>query len=227
MSRGLSEVGLATARATLGPLFLRRWDIQLHDEQHVPGQGRVIIAANHLGWADGPALVGRSPRPLHMMVKEEEFAGGHRHLLRALAQIKVARNRVDSGAIRRAVRALEADQAVGIFPEGLRGDGELSTIKSGVAYLALATGAPIVPLAIFGTRERDEDSSSRPAAGARIDLVFGAPIQLDAAPWPRTPDRLGAATDTIHAHLTDHLARAKTAVGRELPGPLPAGAWDV
>ncbi len=227
MSRGLSEVGLATARATLAPLLLRRWDIHLHDEQHVPARGRVIIAANHLGWADGPALVGRSPRHLHMLVKEEEFAGGHRHLLRTIAQIKVARNRVDSGAIRRAVRALEAEQAVGIFPEGVRGDGELGTIKPGIAYLALTTGAPIVPVAIFGTRERDEDASYRPAAGARIDLAFGAPLHLDAAPWPRTPDRIGAATETIHAHLTDHLARARTAVGRELPGPLPAGAWDV
>ncbi len=227
MSRGLSEVGLVAARAALGPLALRRWDIHVHDEQQVPARGRVIIAANHLGWADGPVLVGRSPRHLHMLVKEEEFAGGHRHLLRAIAQIKVARNRVDSGAVRRAVRALEAEQAVGIFPEGIRGDGELASIRSGVAYLALATGAPVVPAAIFGTRERDEDASSRPADGARVDLAFGAPVQLDPAPWPRTPDQIGAATETIHAHLTDHLARAKTAVGRELPGPLPAGAWDV
>ena len=227
MSRGLSEVGLATARTTLAPMFLRRWDIHLHDEQHVPSDGRVIIAANHLGWADGPVLVGRSPRPLHVLVKEEEFSGGHRHLLRALSQIKVARNRVDSGAVRRAVRALEGDQAVGIFPEGIRGDGELRSIKSGVAFLALATGAPVVPLAIFGTRERDKDPSYRPAPGARIDLAFGEPLQLDALPWPRTADRINQATDAIHAHLTDHLARAKTAVGRELPGPMPAGAWDV
>ena len=81
MSRGLSEVGLATARATLAPLLLRRWDIHLHDEQHVPARGRVIIAANHLGWADGPALVGRSPSTSHVsdagLVPAGRYAPSH------------------------------------------------------------------------------------------------------------------------------------------------------
>ena len=227
MSRGLPEVGLTLARATLAGPFLRRWDVHLHGEDHVPAEGRVILASNHLGWVDGPLVVARSPRKPHALVKEEEFAGPYRHLLRAIGQIKVARNRVDSGALRRAIRALQADQAVAIFPEGIRGDGELTHIKPGVAYLALVTGAPIVPVAIFGTRERDKEPSYRPAEGARLDMAFGEPLTLSAQPWPRTAPQVADATETIHAHLSDHLARTKTAIGRQLPGPMPAGAWDV
>ena len=223
----IPEAGLTVMRATAGDFFLRKWDINLRGQDRVPADGPVILASNHLGWVDGPLMVVRAPRKLHTLVKEEEFAGKHRHLLRLIGQIKVSRNRVDSGALRRAAGALEAGQAVGIFPEGIRGDGELRTIKSGVAWLALVSGAPVVPLAIFGTRERGEGPDYKPAEGARIDLVFGRPIQIDPQPWPRDRFMIDEATAQIHSHLRDHLAWAKAAARRDLPGPMPAGAWNV
>lgn len=223
----LPETGLTVMRGLLGGHFLRKWDVHVRDEDQVPTEGPVIIAANHLGWVDGPLMFIRAPRKLHTLVKEEEYAGKHRHLLRAIGQIKVSRNRVDSGALRRAAGALDAGQAIGIFPEGIRGDGEMRTIKGGVAWLALVSGAPVVPLAIFGTRERGEGADYKPAEGARIDLVYGRPITIDAKPWPRDRSTIEDATTTIHSHLRDHLAWAKSAARRDLPGPLPAGAWNV
>ncbi len=223
-NRAIPEVGLTAMRAVAGPHFLRKWDVDERGQDHVPASGPVIIAGNHIGWADGPTLVARCPRKLHMLTKEEEFAGKHRHLLRALGQIKVARNRVDAGALRQAAGALEAGQAVGIFPEGIRGDGEFGQIRGGVAWLALISGAPVVPLAIFGTRERGEGPQYKPAEGARIDLVYGRPMRIEPQPWPRDRAAIDAATEQIHSHLRDHLAWAKSAARRELPGPLPAGA---
>lgn len=223
----LPETGLTVIRGLLGNFFLRKWDIGARGQDQVPADGPVIIAANHLGWVDGPLMFIRAPRKLHTLVKEEEYGGQHRHLLRAIGQIKVARNRVDSGALRRAAGALGAGQAVGIFPEGLRGDGEMRTIKSGVAWLALVSGASVVPLAIFGTREPGEGADYKPAEGARIDMVYGRPIQIDAQPWPRDRFMIDEATDQIHSHLRDHLAWAKSAARRDLPGPMPAGAWNV
>ncbi len=224
---GLPEVGLTVARALVGRLFQRKWDVAEHGRDLVPAEGPVIIAANHIGWADGPLIVAGAPRNVHTLVKEEEFAGRHRFLLRLIGQIKVARNRVDAGALRRAAAALEAGQAVGVFVEGVRGDGELRSIKSGVAWLALVSGAPVVPLAIFGTREPGDGPDHRPADGASIDLVYGRPIQVDRQDWPRDRFAIEAATERIHSHLRDHLARARTAARRDLPGPMPAGAWNV
>lgn len=225
--KGLPEAGLTVARAVAGRAFVRRWDVHERGQNRVPIDGPVIVAGNHIGWADGPTLVASCPRKLHMLTKEEEFAGKYRHLLRSIGQIKVSRNRVDAGALRRAAASLESGQAVGIFPEGVRGDGEFRTIKGGVAWLALVSGAPVVPLAIFGTRERGEGADYRPAEGARIDLVYGRPIQLDRQPWPRDRFDLDEATEKIHSHLREHLARAKASARRDLPGPMPAGAWNV
>jgi 1-acyl-sn-glycerol-3-phosphate acyltransferase len=56
-------------------LFKRRWDLRIHHAERVPADGPVILAPNHVGWLDGPLLVGTAPRPVHAMVKLEEFDG--------------------------------------------------------------------------------------------------------------------------------------------------------
>lgn len=221
MQVGLPEAGLTMVRGAFGGLALRKWEIRERGQGYIPEEGPVIIASNHTGWLDGPLMFIKVPRKVHALVKEEEFEGRTGHLLSFISQIRVARSRVDTGAMRRAASALAASQAIGIFPEGTRGDGELTTIKHGIAYLALVSGAPIVPLVMFGTREQGADASSRPPKGARIDMVYGRPFRLDAQPWPRTGEMIGAAADEIHEHLLNHLTWAKDAVKRDLPGPLP------
>ena len=224
MTPGLPETGLRVIRGALGGFLLRHWDVVQRGQGYVPEDGPVIIASNHLGWLDGPLMFIKAPRDVHALVKEEEFTGKTGHLLRAISQIRTARERTDTGAMRRAASALSAGQAVGIFPEGRRGDGEFGTIKRGIAYLALVSGAPIVPLAMFGTREPGADASSRPPKGARVDMVFGRPFRIEEAPWPRTTDLIDEAAVEIHESLLEHLAWAKSAVKRELPGPLPKGS---
>jgi len=186
----------------------------------------VILASNHIGWLDGPLLFAMSPRPAHALVKEEEFVGRTGTLLRFVGQIKVTRERTDAGALRHAVRALNAGQVVTIYPEATRGAGDFTRFKGGVTWLALVTGAPVVPVAIFGTRLAGEASDARPAKGARLDIVYGEPIQFPMQAWPRDREMLEDAGDQIRDHLRAHVSWSSDALKRELPGPLPTGSPD-
>lgn len=224
---GLPERGLRFARGRAHGYFHRKWEIHERGQRNVPVDGPVILASNHIGWLDGPLLVATAPRPLHAMAKEEEFTGKTGRLLRFVGQIKVARNRTDAGALRQARQALVAGQAVLLYPEGTRGDGEFTKFKGGVAYLALVSGAPIVPVAIFGTREAGEGTNARPPRGRRLDIVYGEPIQFPMQGWPRDRGMIEDAGEQIHDHLRAHVSRAKTALKRDLPGPLPTGSSDV
>ena len=223
---GLHERGLAVLRAVLGSYIYRRWDVNERGHGQVPTEGPVILASNHIGWLDGPLLIATTPRPAHALVKSEVFVGKTGMLMKIAGQISVRRHSTDAGAMRQAVQALRAGQMVVLYPEGTRGDGEFTTIKGGVGYLALVTGAPVVPVAIFGTRLAGQASGVKPVKGARIDVIYGAPIQFARHDWPREKESVSEANDLIHEHLLAHLANAKTKSKLELPGKLPAGDDD-
>jgi 1-acyl-sn-glycerol-3-phosphate acyltransferase len=224
--RGLPEGGLRLMRRLVGGYVRRRWDIHLHGLEHVPLTGPVILASNHIGWLDGPLLFLTSPRPAHALVKEEEFQGRTGRLLQFVGQIKVSRGRNDTGAVRRCVQALAAGQAVLIYPEGKRGAGDFADFHAGVAYLALVTGAPVVPVAILGTRQPGEPADVRPAKGTRLDVAYGEPIQLPMRDWPRDRGMMADAGEQILEHLRAHVSGTTSALERELPGPLPTGTPD-
>ena len=208
------------------PYFNRHWDIHERGHGNVPETGPVIFASNHIGWLDGPLLFVRLPRGAHALVKEEEFVGRTGRLLNFAGQIKVSRTRNDTRALRRAEAALAAGQAVLIYPEGTRGAGEFERFKCGVAWLALVSGAPIVPVAVFGTRQAGEPSEARAPKGARIDIVYGRPIQFPMRGWPRDRGMIENAGEQIRDHLRAHILWSKNVLKRELPGPLPRGSSD-
>ena len=163
-----------------------------------------------------------TPRPVHALTKKEMFDGHTGTALRAVGQIPLDRHGVDPAAVKDCVKVLRDGGAVGIYPEGTRGDGELGRFHQGVAYLALVTGAPVVPLAMFGTRDPGGHTDSVPARGSRFDFVYGAPVYLDAHPWPRTSSEVRRAADELRNNMVRHLVHAKAATGRTLPGPIPA-----
>lgn len=210
-------------RALSRALIRRRFDLHLHGTEHVPVDGPVIVASNHVGIIDGPLLAIVGPRPVHALTKGEMFRGRTGRFLTAAGQIPVDRHHPDPAAIKASLRVLRDGHALGIFPEGARGDGELGRFHRGVGYLALVSGAPVVPVALFGTREPGGGTSSLPAPGSRIDVVYGAAYRLDPRPWPRTREQVAEATALLRGHLLAHLALSKTLTGRSLPGPLPPG----
>jgi 1-acyl-sn-glycerol-3-phosphate acyltransferase len=142
-------------------------------------------------------------------------------MLRAVGQVPLSRHDADPGAVKSCVRVLRDGGVVGVYPEGTRGDGELRVFHRGVAYLALATGAPVVPLVMFGTREPGGGVDSVPRRGARFDFVYGTPVYLEQHAWPRTQAEVRRAAADLRNRLVEHLVEAMACTGRTLPGPIP------
>jgi 1-acyl-sn-glycerol-3-phosphate acyltransferase len=219
---------LLRALRPAGRAWLRnKYDVRVHGAEHVVRTGPLILASNHIGWMDGPTLASFCPRPVHALTKKEIFVGRLGLALRAFGQIPLERSCVDPAAIKDCLRVLRDGGVVAIAPEGARGAGEMTSVRSGVAYLAFVTGAPVVPVAMFGTREPGAGSESVPRRGARFDMVFGAPLRLERRPWPRRQDDVREAAATLQRHLRRHVVEAMALTGRRLPGPIPGAPGGV
>jgi 1-acyl-sn-glycerol-3-phosphate acyltransferase len=203
-------------------IIRRRYDVRVHGGANVPVRGPVIVAANHTGVIDGPLLAIFSPRPVHALTKEEMFDGRLGRFLRLTGQIPLDRTHTDRSAVRACLHVLEHGGAVGIFPEGNRGAGDLTRFRRGAAYLAMGTGAPVVPLMMYGTRPPGGGKNALPEPGSRIDLVYGAPYRVAAQPWPRTRAQVAATADALHERMRADLPAGLALTGQTLPGPIPA-----
>jgi 1-acyl-sn-glycerol-3-phosphate acyltransferase len=211
---------LRTGRFVPRAIIRTWWNLEVHGAERLPRTGPVVIAANHVGWLDGPLLAICAPRPVHALTKEEMFDGPLGKFLVATGQIPLDRFHVDVEAIRIAIRSLHEGMVIGVFPEGRRGPGDMASPRAGAAYLALVTGAPVVPVAFLGTRLKGGSDGSIPPRGSRLAMTFGEPVDLGAQPWPRTQAEVADAA----AHVTDailHTIReAEQVTGMTLPGPL-------
>lgn len=214
---------LRLLRPPAARLVRARWPVAVHHADRVPEAGGVILASNHIGIIDGPLLAVFSPRPVHALTKQEMFEGRLGRFLRASGQIPLDRFHADPGAIRSCLRVVRDGGVAGIFPEGTRGDGELHRFHHGAAYLALVTGAPVVPVTMLGTRPPGGGGNALPARGDTVDLVFGQPWRTTQQPWPRTREHVAATSVLLREHLLSELATALGDTRRSLPGPLPAG----
>lgn len=207
-------------------LVRTRYDVRVHGADQVPTRGPVVLASNHVGVIDGPLLAAFAPRPVHALTKEEMFRGAMGAFLRGAGQIPLDRFHPDPSALKTCVRVLRDSGVVGIFPEGIRCDGELHRFHHGAAWLGLASGSPVVPVTLVGTRDAGGHASSLPARGARIDMVFGRPWQVPYQPAPRRRAEVVAASAALLEHMLGQQHAALSALGRALPGPLPPGEHD-
>jgi 1-acyl-sn-glycerol-3-phosphate acyltransferase len=139
--------------------------------ENVPLSGGLIIAANHISNFDPPILGIALPRPVSYMAKKELFAVPVLSwVITHLTAYPVDRQAGGTAAIRASLRMLKEGRCVGIFPEGGRNVTGTNEEKAGAAFLAAASGAPVVPAAIVGTRKL------RPFG--RVSVVFGDPIRV-------------------------------------------------
>lgn len=153
--------------------------------EHVPARGAVILAANHLSFADSVVLPIVAPRRVVFLAKEEYFTGpGLKGRLSnawftALGMVPVSREDTRSAmaSLDTALEVLRRGDALGLYPEGTRSrDGRLYRGRTGVAQLALMSGAPIVPVGLVGT-DRLQPVGSRLPRPAKVTVRFGAPIR--------------------------------------------------
>ncbi len=139
--------------------------------EKVPKTGPLIVAANHISNFDPPLLGIALPRPVAYMAKKELFAMPViKQLIPRLHAYPVDREAGGTAALRASLRLLKEGRAVGIFPEGGRNVTGTNEEKAGAAFLAAASGAPVVPAAIVGTRKL------RPFG--RVTVVFGDPVYV-------------------------------------------------
>lgn len=208
-----SSAELPTARGAVAGryisigLYTAMYRVRLHGTHHVPAAGPALLAPNHTGFLDAPMLLGVSPRPVHALAKQELFTGPLGWLLRNVGQIPIDRHGPDRRAMMTALRVLEDGRVLGIFPEGTRGVGDFSELRSGLAWFAVRTGAPVVPLVFSGTEGRGRTLGGIPRLRSPIDVTFGPPIQVE--PGGRGRAALDAATEQIRAGLVAHLGEVR------------------
>jgi len=200
------------------PYFRRKYKLTVHHEDRFPRTGPVLMTPNHLSLLDGPLLGAIAPRMLHQLGKIEVFGGLQGAFLRRIGQIPVDRRAYDMLAVRRSIQVLRDGRVLNIYPEGTRGPGDFSRIRTGVAYLAMVTGAPILPVALLGTRLPHGDVEGFPPAGSRVDVVYGEPFTVERVPFPRRHSDVRAVADQIGDVLRAHVRAAVEATGHPLPG---------
>jgi 1-acyl-sn-glycerol-3-phosphate acyltransferase len=183
---------------------------------NVPVRGGVILAGNHTGLVDGPVVVGAAPRGTHFIMKYSLGRGLGGAILRLGGQVPVDR---DGGraALRTCLALLERGRAVGIFPEGSRGDGKMREIKAGVAWLAVNSGAPVVPFACLGTRRAGEGASHFPPFRRRLYVSFGPPLDIEVPAGVPNREQVAGVLEQIRAGLAAQVAKAVAASGIGLP----------
>lgn len=171
--------------------------IHTRNIEKLPLSGPVILAANHLTNFDVFPMQIVLPRLIFYMGKAELFNNPLIDAyLRRLGAFPVQRGAKDEWALEHARKVLEHGQVLGMFPEGTRSKGRgLRTAKTGVARLALATGAPIVPLAITGTHRMFRRFPRR----TRLTITLGDPI------FPQPKDTALGLTDQAMFALAELL----------------------
>jgi 1-acyl-sn-glycerol-3-phosphate acyltransferase len=226
-SRGWRRFSVIVLRPLLMLVMKYRWQ----GREYLPRTGGIILAPNHLSYADWPSVAQFSyvyghRYPVFMIksaVFEVKVLGP---IMYQLGQLPVYRGRGDAGlVIRQAERALRKGACVIVYPEGTASrDPDLWPMvgKTGAARLALTTGAPVIPIALWGAQDVLPYGSKRPHLFPRrtIQMVAGPPVDLSAYAGQRlSASTLRAATAAIMADVTALLAKIR----QETP---PAVPWD-
>jgi 1-acyl-sn-glycerol-3-phosphate acyltransferase len=175
------------SRLIAGPLLrlLARPDVV--GAEHIPASGPAILASNHLSVVDSVYLPLMVQRPVTFAAKSEYFTGTRMRdrvvgaYLRSTNQLSTDRAgaRAAQAMLDAALQLLKDGQLFGIYPEGTRSpDGRLYRGRTGVGYLALNSGAPVIPVAMVGTDRMLPPGARIPRPG-RIEIRIGEPLTFD------------------------------------------------
>ena len=190
-------------RAFLTPFLMVLFRPKVKGLRHVPGSGPVIIASNHLSFSDSIFMPLVVPRKVTFLAKSEYFTSpGPKGLLKKLTFIALGQVPVDRSGGRRSeaalitgLKVLAEGKCLGIYPEGTRSpDGRLYKGRTGIARLAIESGAPIIPVAMFNTEKIQPTGTVVPKV-MRVEMIFGEPMYFE-----------GDSTDLLHLRdVTDKI----------------------
>jgi len=175
LQRGVNPVIYWTIRALFVPFFLVYLRMQRIGREHLPKSGPLLLASNHRSFLD-PFVIGTLvKRPVYYMAKRELFEKRWQAwVLNALGAFPVDRGTGDGDAMATARAILDRGDCVVVFPEGTRvRSGALADPRRGIGRLALETGVPVAPVAVFGSEHVRKGWRVRPR---RVRLRVGAPL---------------------------------------------------
>lgn len=205
------------------PLAKLVWRPTVTGLHNVPRTGAVLLASNHLSFADSLVIPIVAPRQVHFLAKSDYFTGTglkgrmQRAWFEGMGMLPVDRDdpRAAIASLDTALQVLGRGDAFGLYPEGTRSrDGRLYRGRTGVAHLALTAGVPVVPVGITGT-DRLQPIDSRLPRIVPVTVAFGEPIEVvgryDGVPLGRA-----------RREITDEVMRAIQA----LTGQEEAGVYN-
>ncbi len=188
-----------TYRRPLTPVVRAAYRLEVRGLENVPPAGPLVITGNHESILDPFFLSAAISRPIRYLGKSELWSVPLLPwLLASVEAIPVERGKSDAAAIASATAALEAGEVVGLFPEG--GVMREGLWLRGAARIALATGAPLLPVRLLETRKALGKTSF---GFPRVAVLVGAPIAVE-----RT-----TSTPELARTLTDRLQAAVMALG--------------
>jgi 1-acyl-sn-glycerol-3-phosphate acyltransferase len=163
----------------LRPILMVVYRVRITGREHVPEAGPCVLAANHVSVMDGFFLGIAVTRQVRFMAKAEL----HRvpivkQILEGAGAFPVERGADAGRAVAAGVKLLEQGAVVGVFPEGTSLPDRKRGYKRGAARLALATGAPLIPVALVGTHLTLEPRTHRIRL-PRVQIVIGEPLRVE------------------------------------------------
>lgn len=207
-------------RGILRPLVRLVYRPKITGADQVPLQGPVLFASNHLSFVDSIVIPLAAPRPVQFLAKSHYFTGTgvrgwiSRSFFESIGAVGVERGAGSQAqaALDQGRRILEAGSAFALYPEGTRSlDGRLYRGRTGVAWLALTTGATVVPVGLVGTQEIQPVGARFPRV-RHVEVHFGAPLDLSSHGAASSGRARRTATDeimrSIHALSGQELAGA-------------------
>jgi 1-acyl-sn-glycerol-3-phosphate acyltransferase len=183
----MNNLPYGVLRAFLTPFLMILFRPKVKGLRHVPSSGPVIIASNHLSFSDSIFMPLVVPRKVTFLAKSEYFTSpGPKGLLKKLTFIALGQVPVDRSGGRRSeaalitgLKVLAEGKCLGIYPEGTRSpDGRLYKGRTGIARLAIESGAPIIPVAMFNTEKIQPTGTVVPKV-MRVEMIFGEPMYFD------------------------------------------------
>ena len=153
----------------------RLYSVELSGVERIPSSGPAILVANHESLFDPWILALATPRPIRYMAKSELWR--HRVIgavMESFGAFPVERGSGDAAAMSRAAQLLGEGQVLGLFPQGTSKLRSSRRYHRGAARLALATGAPLLPVTLIGTRGKPWPWRRR-----RTRVIVGEPITVE------------------------------------------------
>ncbi len=172
--------------SVVAPLTKVIWRPTVRGLENIPATGPVILASNHLSFADSVVIPVVVPRTVAFLAKSDYFTGTgvkgamSRAWFEGLGMLPVDRDdsKAALNSLDTALEVLGRGEAFGIYPEGTRSrDGRLYRGRTGVAHLALTAGVPVVPVGLTGT-EKLQPVGRRMPRIVPITVTFGKPIEV-------------------------------------------------